>query len=743
MGKKLSVLCILLLALLPKAQASHIYGGELLYQHITGNTYRVILVLYGDCGSTNQQVLQSLNAAAPQVQVLNASPTPIATLYLPIDTAQSDKEVTPVCPKDAGSTQCVDPSFPIPGIKQYVYHDTITLPYTSATWGFVFTGNLGTQVSAGRTGSITNISFAQGYSTIYLIARLNNLNGPNSSPVYTTIPTPFYCLNVLQQYNHGATDPDNDSLAFAMVPGLNSGSAINYIPPYTAQKPLSADSFQFNTLNGQLTFKPNLLQRPLVVNEVKEYKNGVMVGSSMREMSFIVLDNCQNKPPNGDIKDYGSNIVGGVHDGNNVINVCSGTPQVGFNLAPADPDNADSVTLTTYNVPPGANITISNNGTPQPLLQFSWNTTGVAPGIYSFYINYKDNGCPLSSNQTVAYTIQVANPYTVYTEVLSPTNCYHRAGVRYHLSGGIKPRRVQVSQNNSIIRNFTDTTGVINDSLASGTYTLRVFSEFFSCDTSITFTIADSGKYPIPPTGSSNQYCRGDASTPPAVAPVDGATLTWYDEQGNQVPGAPSINTSVPGTYTWYANQTVNVCTSDTAVIRVIVYDRPDVNIRNNSGKVCLADWIYLEATGARSYTWLPVGNIHETRDGKPYGIVTEPVTYTVVGVDENGCSDSASITYADIEKCCNFAYPNAFTPNGDGKNDRFRPILYGNMEEYEISIYNRFGERVYHSKDAKSGWNGTYNGRPCDVGMYYFYVKAKCFTGQYEEKADAVNLLK
>jgi gliding motility-associated-like protein len=739
---------LLLLTISPFANASHLYGGELLYTHIAGNTYRVTVVLYGDCGSSDSLVFKTLKLSTPEINVYDAAASQLfTTINLPIDTLNSDIEVTPVCPAQINNTKCKSPNGTLPGIKKYTYHDTITLPHQSSEWRFIFNGYLyygsNPPTVAGRTLSINNIVFGQGYPQVmYLIAKLNNLNGPNNSPVYNTVPTPFYCINIKQQYNQGASDPDGDSLSFELVTGLTSGNPIFYNFPYSPTYPLSADSFNYNNLNGQMTFTPNLLQRSLVVNEVTEYKNGILVGSSMREMTFIVLDNCLNQPPDGSLSTTGSNFVGGVHNGNNVINVCKGEPTVSFDIAPADPNPGDSVTLLYYNLPGSSTLTVNNNNSPAPGVHFNWNISTVATGIYSFYINYKDNGCPLSSNQTMAYTVQIVDNYSISADILSETQCHHRAAVRYTISNGILPRIVTVMEGSTIIKTMVDTTGTLLDSLEAGTYTVKVSSPLFACDTMITVVVPESGIYPVTPIVDNDlSLCIGDEEISIPVQSANGATLHWFDANGAPLPGPPAYSTGSPGTYTWYVSQQVSVCMSDTVVVHLRINENPEAAILNKAGKICYADRIYFVPSGGVEYRWTPA--LLKDEKGNEYAFITDPVTYTMICIDANGCKDTTEISYTEIEKCCQFAYPNAFTPNNDGKNDRFRPVMRGNMEEYDLSIYNRFGERVYHSKDPRSGWDGSYNGQLCDVGMYYFFVKAKCYTGQKEEHSDAFDLLR
>src|SRR5205807_2298256 len=81
-------------------------------------------------------------------------------------------------------------------------------------------------------------------------------------------------------------------------------------------------------------------------------------------------------------------------------------------------------------------------------------------------------------------------------------------------------------------------------------------------------------------------------------------------------------------------------------------------------------------------------------------------------------------IVYDD---CCKPFIPDAFTPNGDGKNDLFRVRFKGDMKLINLSIYNRYGQRVYYSIYIDQGWDGTYNNTPQDMGTYDYYLKAVC----------------
>ena len=87
---------------------------------------------------------------------------------------------------------------------------------------------------------------------------------------------------------------------------------------------------------------------------------------------------------------------------------------------------------------------------------------------------------------------------------------------------------------------------------------------------------------------------------------------------------------------------------------------------------------------------------------------------------------------------------PNAFSPNGDGINDIYKPKSgYQNITEFHAYIFNRWGLKLFEWTDPATGWDGTYKGSPVKDGVYFCLVKAKGADGKiYNFKKD-VNLLR
>src|SRR5690606_18501384 len=142
--------------------------------------------------------------------------------------------------------------------------------------------------------------------------------------------------------------------------GLEPNSTVTYINPYTATQPLAVatGSFSFSNTTGQLGFTPNLVQKSLVVYRVEEYRNNVLVGTSMREMTFVVLNNCNNNAP---VPGIISNLVNAIQTGPTTVQICDGTNgNVSFSITGSDADG-DNVFMSYAGLPAGANGTVAAN----------------------------------------------------------------------------------------------------------------------------------------------------------------------------------------------------------------------------------------------------------------------------------------------------------------------------------------------------------------------------------------------
>ncbi|MCY1538864.1 hypothetical protein D9M68_744260 [compost metagenome] len=101
---------------------------------------------------------------------------------------------------------------------------------------------------------------------------------------------------------------------------------------------------------------------------------------------------------------------------------------------------------------------------------------------------------------------------------------------------------------------------------------------------------------------------------------------------------------------------------------------------------------------------------------------VLEPATYSVLGIDEYGCKDTAKI-FLDVKYPLDPIMPNAFTPNGDGKNDVFGLTNAKFQKLLRFEVYNRWGQQVFTTIDPLKGWDGTVEGKDCAQAVYTYII--------------------
>jgi len=479
--RSLAVIAILLCSL--PSFASHIVGGDMYYTWITGNNYRITVVLYGDCGPASAGAFATLSspAAAPVVCIYDGA-TYHSTITLDTANPRAGVEITPVCPDSLSKTQCVQPSNPIPGIKKFVYSRVVTLPGPSANWRFIFNAAYGPS-SAGRAAAITNIVGAGGTS-MQLEATLNNTVYNNTSPNMTVVPTPFFCLNTPICYTPGAIDDEADSLRFELIPAVNAttscttlGSPVTYSGAgISATNPLTVapGTFNFNAANGQVCFNPNATQRSIVVYRINEYRGGTLVGTCMREMTFLVRS-CTVFPPDVDTVAYDGDIIRDGDSSSTNFHICGDLGLFTLKMDPhPDPSvvPALKVTVTATGIPTGMSYSITGNGTDTPHVTITGNASLMAPGVYTFYLNLRDDACPLNGNNTIGYTITIYPVPTLLPTIISEADCLNDAVVRLTPGGTGKPWTMKVIDPTlpvgfDTILSFTDTTSVVT-TLAPG-----------------------------------------------------------------------------------------------------------------------------------------------------------------------------------------------------------------------------------------------------------------------------------
>lgn len=149
-----------------------------------------------------------------------------------------------------------------------------------------------------------------------------------------------------------------------------------------------------------------------------------------------------------------------------------------------------------------------------------------------------------------------------------------------------------------------------------------------------------------------------------------------------------------------------------------------------------------LNGTGGTYYSWTPAEWITNPGISDPIATPTQDITYLLTVSSPQGCEDTASIA-VKVYTGPEFYVPTAFTPNGDGRNDVFRPIPVGISHINFFRVYDRWGKMVYSTDQYMQGWDGKINGRNAGIGGYVWEVQGVDYLGKTLDQKGVVTLLR
>lgn len=229
-----------------------------------------------------------------------------------------------------------------------------------------------------------------------------------------------------------------------------------------------------------------------------------------------------------------------------------------------------------------------------------------------------------------------------------------------------------------------------------------------SCD------IADSIKILIPPVKNVVNLGRDTTLCNNIITLNAGKGYMFYQWQDGSK--YDTLNVSDSGTY-WV--RVVDSCgreSSDTIVVKHI-----DLSFSAGTNQfICLYDSVNLQATkGYFNYQWSPDATLVNQKANTITAFPEITTKYIVSAEIFPKCivKDSVIISVKDCPQDIHF--PNAFSPNGDGLNDHFKPAIQRSLSHYQLIIYNRYGQVVFRSKEPSRGWDGYFKSQPQPAGLY------------------------
>ena len=701
--------------------ASHIVGGEMYYDCLGNNQYRITTKVYRDCNSTG--------AAFDSPLVLGVFRTGNNSLVDTYNVPFPGSTLLPV----VFSNPCVNPPSNI-CVQEAIYEQIITLPPSPDGYTVVYE-------RCCRGPGIVNLTNPddEGLTLTTTIPGTNTGVTCNSSPRFTNYPPLLLCNNEDLVFDHSATDPDGDVIEYELCTPFHGGSQANPAPnppnnpPYNnivwengfnAVQPFGASGpTTLNQSTGLLTASPSLLGTFVVGVCAKEYRNGNLIGVTRRDFLFTVF-NCDismqaEVVPQEDLASFESYCQSLTIDFEN--NSFGGTNYQWFF---GDPTN------------PGPNST-----------DFEPSYTYPGEGLYDVML-VVNPGWPCTD--TSIQTFEVYESLDVNFEV-PPPQCITGNSFDFQGEGDYdnaatfvwtfgNNSNISTANTESVSDVVFDTTGYIpitfdvDWNVCQGSYTDSVF--IYSVP-EIDFDI-DQVPYCAPMTAAFLDSTLSDAP------------ITYFWDFGNGDTSTDANPVTVyqnPGVYEVMFNIQVDEgCVANDTLFRTIeVFPSPTADFDVNPSitdvfntAITLTD-LSIDSeqhfyqlndnkdTTARNLVF----NFLEGGYHYPYQVVT----------NEFGCRDTA-IRQIYVEPQTTIYIPNAFTPNEDGSNEVFKPVIF-DVTEYELLIFNRWGEVIFETQNTSEGWDGRMKGRLAPDGVYVWRVTYRNHRSIREEHTGHFTLIK
>jgi gliding motility-associated-like protein len=694
-------------------RATHIVGGELYYDCLGGNSYRITLKIYRDCGPGSEAPYDN----PANISVFGPSNQLILNLALPFPGASNVPFVA------------TNPCFQAPPnvcVQEAVYQITTTLPVSPS--GFL---TLAYQRCC-RNNTILNIVAPQNTGSTYTetIPGSNDIVC-NSSPRFTNFPPIALCVGDSLVFDHSATDPDGDSLVYQLcstfagatptdpmpVPTSNPPfSPILFSAPFTPTAPMSSNPpININSVTGLLKVNPTQQGQFVVGVCALEYRNGQLIGTHRRDFQFNVTvcqTNVQSEfqlPQNLITNELGEVISCGNYEMNFTNQSINGSYYFWDFGVPGITTDVSNQTNPVYTYADTGTYDIMLVANPGYFCADTAFQTLVIKPLINVGINTPDPQCLDGNN----FTFQGSGNFGPGAQFdwnfgasASPPDATTQnvAAVQFN-TWGTFPVTFTVTDNQCV---ETASTEVLVYGPLTGSWELSEGAGCLPVTIQFTYT-GQNTNLPV-----SYLWNFGDGSTSTETSPTH-----TYQQLG-------SFDVSLTIT-------DLTGCNADEFILQpdaVTTYPVPVANFDFNPKEVSIffANINYTDLSTGSTSCFYDFGDgvtstfcdgSHEYMDGGNYPIMQ-------VVSNEYGCADTL-VQIVRILPEYNLFIPNAFTPNDDDWNE-FWEIKGIGVSEYRLLVYTRWGERIFETNTFRHFWNGRkYNQGPLvkqDVYAYQILVR-------------------
>jgi len=239
------------------------------------------------------------------------------------------------------------------------------------------------------------------------------------------------------------------------------------------------------------------------------------------------------------------------------------------------------------------------------------------------------------------------------------------------------------------------TSGIYKDTLLTS----------LGCDSVIITDLKVTPK-PKPDLGPDGNICLDALSS---ITPGIFNSYLWQDYTSQ-----PNYTVNSAGKY-WVTVTDGNNC-SATDTLNILSIDTIPKNFLPADQDLCYGNVLRIDVPNYFTYQW-STGAIGDFIDISTFG------TYYLTVKDFNSCTGTDSITI-QRKNCIYIGIPNAFTPNGDTKNDIFKPTIFQAVQNFSFIVFNRYGQKVFETHEYGKGWDGSFKGKTQPSGSYVYNIR-------------------
>jgi gliding motility-associated-like protein len=256
--------------------------------------------------------------------------------------------------------------------------------------------------------------------------------------------------------------------------------------------------------------------------------------------------------------------------------------------------------------------------------------------------------------------------------------------------------------------------------------------------------------YPNAYAGQDTTICWGTNAQLTGATNADGFTWTPDSSLANSASLRPIASPLDTTSYILTVQNTQGCIkpVRDTVLVNVI----PKVVVfAGNDTSVVIGEPLQLHAISTDSalvqFTWTPGDWLNNPSINEPLANITsagaDSITYIVTASTSEGCKGSDAITVMVYKTAPDIFMANAFTPNGDGHNDVYRPILVGISRLGFFRVFNRWGQLIFATSEPGKGWDGLFRGAKQEAGSFVYMVQGIDYLGKSHFKKGAFVLVR